>query len=362
MELGSQKLAEPLLEVSERSGFSVGASISNTSAQVLALNRATEAAQIASQAALAAAEAARDAAAAVAAATAAMRGGDNSPPDTPDEHDGEALRFAPPDKMVSFSMAPPEIETSRTNFEREGSFAGSECSENAISFFHPGAPRTPNTPRAGTSRPTRVASGDLEAGSISDPPPLAANASKSRRHRLVRRDFPFNQSSGKIFMARSGWGIKALREIATKDWFHVLIEAHLLILCLTTVILYTLIILVFTACYILVDGRGANCGLAPEGEQVSFQTAFAFSIETMTTIGYGIPHDSNAFFANCYELTLTVYAQAMVFILLNAALLGIIFARVGRASTRAAQIIFSDKATIRCVRGRFLFSFQVLCA
>ena len=79
----------------------------------------------------------------------------------------------------------------------------------------------------------------------------------------------------------------------------------------------------------------------------------------MTTIGYGIPYNQAAFFENCYSLTFTVYGQAMVFILLNAALLGIIFARVGRASTRAAQIIFSDKATIRCVRGRFLFSFQV---
>jgi hypothetical protein len=166
-------------------------------------------------------------------------------------------------------------------------------------------------------------------------------------------------------------------------------------------------------------------------------------VETMTTIGYGIPHDTGAFFGRCWSLTLTVYAQALVFILLNAAYrmcrssaprpapslspslsslspapspyspptlttsanvllfcsppalisyadvllcsplmftacpplmptsndllcspharlscpppttaVGIIYARVSEASSRSAQIIFSDKAAIRCVRGK----------
>ena len=141
----------------------------------------------------------------------------------------------------------------------------------------------------------------------------------------------------------------------------------------------------------------------------------------MTTIGYGIPHDTDAFFSGCITLTLTltltptptltphdtdafflgvhigdssrsavtvygqpltsialiatrrppnelgrcisltlaVYGQSLTFIMLNAALLGIIFARVGRANARAAQIIFSDKAVIRCVRGKFYLNLQV---
>lgn len=69
--------------------------------------------------------------------------------------------------------------------------------------------------------------------------------------------------------------------------------------------------------------------------------------------------DTGAFFSGCLSLTFAVYTQALIFVVLNAAFVGIIFAHVGRAMTRANQIIFSDKATIRCVNGRFTFNFQV---
>ena len=177
--------------------------------------------------------------------------------------------------------------------------------------------------------------------------------------RLVRRDYPFHQSGDKIHMHRSGWKLTELRQIAMLDWFHVLIEWSLGGLLALTVAMYTLLVLLFGLLYMAIDRRGEDCGLAPPGQDLSWQTAIAFSVETFSTIGYGVPFDSTAFFDNCMVLTVAVYSQALTFILLNATLLGIIFARVGRASTRAAQVLFSDKATIRCVRGRFYFSFQV---
>ena len=49
----------------------------------------------------------------------------------------------------------------------------------------------------------------------------------------------------------------------------------------------------------------------------------------------------------------------MLFILINASVVGLVFSRISVANRRASQILFSDKATIRCVRNRFYFMFQV---
>ena len=57
--------------------------------------------------------------------------------------------------------------------------------------------------------------------------------------------------------------------------------------------------------------------------------------------------------------TPVVYFEAVIFIILNASIVGVLFARVAAANRRASQIIFSDKAVIRCVRNRFYFMLQV---
>ena len=49
----------------------------------------------------------------------------------------------------------------------------------------------------------------------------------------------------------------------------------------------------------------------------------------------------------------------MTQLLMNACLLGVLFARISSAKQRASQIVFSDKACIRCVRNRFYLMFQV---
>ena len=56
---------------------------------------------------------------------------------------------------------------------------------------------------------------------------------------------------------------------------------------------------------------------------------------------------------------IAVYFEAMIFVILNASVVGVLFARISVANRRASQIIFSDKAAIRCVRNRFYFMFQV---
>ena len=45
---------------------------------------------------------------------------------------------------------------------------------------------------------------------------------------------------------------------------------------------------------------------------------------------------------------------------MNASIVGVLFARVAAANRRASQIIFSNKAVIRCVRSHFYLMFQVV--
>ena len=109
--------------------------------------------------------------------------------------------------------------------------------------------------------------------------------------RLVRRDEPFNQSSGRIYMRRTGSGVNTAR-----DFFNTAISTPTAVLFALIISLYTLVIIVFAVLYLAVDGPDKACGLAPQGESPSFYNVFAFSLETFTTIGYGVPYDTGNFF------------------------------------------------------------------
>ena len=47
-----------------------------------------------------------------------------------------------------------------------------------------------------------------------------------------------------------------------------------------------MVMLVFAGLYVALDGPHSECGIAPAGKWPTFYNAFAFSMETMTTIGY----------------------------------------------------------------------------
>ena len=256
MELGASRLAEPLLA---DDGRAVGpARRDGANAQLEALARATSAAQQASAAALEAAEAAKHAAATLAMAVAALnRDGTSTPPDTPNERDpgsaGASSRALEHLTLPNFPTLPHEESSARRHMPSSSSLH-SERSENRIGFFQP------DRAHGGAS------------GSASD------DTQRGGRNRLVRRDYPFKQSSGSFFMARSGFYNKELRQIALKDSFHVLVDTHLAFLFALVIILYTAIIILFAGFYMLVDNSSESCGLAAPGQPLSFQTAFAFSV------------------------------------------------------------------------------------
>ena len=79
---------------------------------------------------------------------------------------------------------------------------------------------------------------------------------------------------------------------------------------------------------------------------LSFCRKVAFSLETTTTVGYGLPNGTNGFFESCAGLQVAIYFQMLISMFLNAFLLSFVFARMSRCESRAAQVLFSDKAIV----------------
>mmetsp|Transcript_12166 Transcript_12166/g.35627 ORF Transcript_12166/g.35627 Transcript_12166/m.35627 type:complete len:431 (+) Transcript_12166:599-1891(+) len=126
-------------------------------------------------------------------------------------------------------------------------------------------------------------------------------------------------------------------------------------------------LLIFTGIYMAVDSSDPNmeCSLHPypeSGESIPFGTAFAFSLETATTVGYGLPVSSSAFFEPaCDGIRAVIYFQMVLSMMFQAFLFSFFYGRLGRCESRGVQVLFSNKATLRRRKGdgRWVFEFRV---
>lgn len=109
----------------------------------------------------------------------------------------------------------------------------------------------------------------------------------------------------------------------------------------------------------------ATCSLNPypeTGKHVQFGTAFAFSLETATTVGYGLPVTASMYFEpECDVIRTVIYFQMVMSMMYQAFLFAFFFARLGRAENRGNQVVFSNKAVLRRRKGdgRWVFEFRV---
>lgn len=193
-----------------------------------------------------------------------------------------------------------------------------------------------------------------------NPPSVAASASASAApplKRLVPRDLPFHQSSNSLRVRHQssrgrgragGTDGGELKFWYRDDWFHVLLRFRTIVIVLSFVAVWTSFLLLFAAVYVRIDGINpeVDCGLGHAPNPISYYAAFAFSLETTTTVGYGLPNGSNGFFESCPELQVAIYFQMLIGMFLNAFLLSFMFARLSRCEARAAQVLFSDKAIV----------------
>ena len=105
--------------------------------------------------------------------------------------------------------------------------------------------------------------------------------------RLIKRDYPYDQSSNRVRIVNKHQ--KHLVPLLIKDSFHVLLRVKWYVsLPLITVVWYAMI-WIFAFFYMWIDGSNFNlakdCGLGEPDNPIGFATAYAFSLETCTTVG-----------------------------------------------------------------------------
>lgn len=116
---------------------------------------------------------------------------------------------------------------------------------------------------------------------------IARHRSQVYLPRLITRDYAFHQSSNVVQVFNKNK--YAIRRLFLKDWFHVMLRfpgmATITILLLT----WWAMIWVFAYVFLYIDSNNFNlnkdCGLGDPGEPINLSTAYAFSLETCTTVG-----------------------------------------------------------------------------
>jgi len=112
--------------------------------------------------------------------------------------------------------------------------------------------------------------------------------------RLVPRSLPFHQSKNTVSIQNTyGKHLRrALWKLYQHDWFHVFLRLPTPLSIVVLLSIWTLELLIFALIYVAVDSHDTtvDCGLWPvTGQPITFYGAFAFALETSTTVGYTLP-------------------------------------------------------------------------
>eukprot|EP00929_Paragymnodinium_shiwhaense_P022571 TRINITY_DN14383_c0_g1_i1.p1 TRINITY_DN14383_c0_g1~~TRINITY_DN14383_c0_g1_i1.p1 ORF type:complete len:535 (-),score=65.36 TRINITY_DN14383_c0_g1_i1:51-1655(-) len=163
--------------------------------------------------------------------------------------------------------------------------------------------------------------------------------------RLLDRDAPYGQSYGRWNIARAN----RQSEYFVRDIFHLLIELSTCrvigVFWATYTITYCLFALVFWS-------AGTECEIGCD----TYVQALCLTVETMMTIGYGVP---DPYFRKCPWLSGVLLFQCLVAIIYNVCFVGLMFARVSRGTKRAATVLFSQKAILKTIGGDTFLMFRV---
>ena len=113
------------------------------------------------------------------------------------------------------------------------------------------------------------------------------NAPTTVLPRLVLRNRPFHQSSNKVHIQHNLNGSLRIYSLLKHNWFHFFLRWPTSRSMLLLMSAWTGAILLFAGVYVWYDNLDVNisCGLGKVGEPMQFGAAFAFSLETCTTVG-----------------------------------------------------------------------------
>eukprot|EP00934_Nitzschia_sp_Nitz4_P005412 Nitzschia sp. Nitz4//scaffold34_size148208//61958//63495//NITZ4_002977-RA/size148208-augustus-gene-0.72-mRNA-1//-1//CDS//3329548786//5402//frame0 len=177
------------------------------------------------------------------------------------------------------------------------------------------------------------------------------NKSKSRviLPRLIKRNLTFHQSKNN-FAVQNLHEKARLSPLLFRDWFHVLLRLPFHISIGSLLAVWTLMIMLWAQVYVWIDtvSKEADCGLGEPGFPIAYPTAFAFSLETCTTVGYGLPGSTNAFFeSNCPSVQASIFIQMLWSMMFNAFLFAFFYNWLSKCESRGSQVVFSNKIAIQ---------------
>mmetsp|Transcript_10672 Transcript_10672/g.25687 ORF Transcript_10672/g.25687 Transcript_10672/m.25687 type:complete len:509 (-) Transcript_10672:93-1619(-) len=173
--------------------------------------------------------------------------------------------------------------------------------------------------------------------------------------RLVDRDLPYDQSSSRVQVLNDN--MKPLFRLLVRDWFHVVLRIPWYYSFTTIIGVWYLAIWIFAWLFVYVDGsnhnRNMDCGLGEPGNPISLSAAYAFSLETCTTVGYGLPGSANGFFkSDCRGLQAAITVQMIFSMCANAFLVSFLFSLMSKSESRSIQIVFSKKLCVNVIDGK----------
>lgn len=181
--------------------------------------------------------------------------------------------------------------------------------------------------------------------------------------RLIQRNLPFEQSKNFVEIQNRERDRKitfdsAFKYVLSHNWFHLMLRWPTFLSISFLVLLWFVLIIIFAYIYVFVDKNAPNaqCGLGNPGETIGFSAAFAFSLETCTTVGFGLPNGSNDFFEpECRAVQIAITLQMISSMLFNAFLTAFLWCSLARCEQRGTQVLFSNKAIIEQKDGKWLF-------
>ena len=207
--------------------------------------------------------------------------------------------------------------------------------------------------------------------------PQPRPSSNTTTSRLLDRDAAFHQSRGR-------WRVRHTRAATTMtdtmtstnvlkqfwgNWFYTLAYQRTIVLMLILFSTYTAVVFFYAAIYLFVSQIGQKQNNSNDSSSESttgacfcdmdihdHMEALYFSLSTMTTIGYGV---SDYYFGGCWTPLLLIITQICTAITFDAVAIGLLFQRISRGQKRGKTVLFSDKAVVRRVRGRWYLQFRI---
>lgn len=221
----------------------------------------------------------------------------SSPTDSP--HPVEyPLNLTPPNhhgNLVNFPISPSKLLVPEllNDFERGQKISAVEMDEEQQDLMESEPPdENPHSTAQTESKPLFSLEHGFglrkRAGSIVSDSAESRSEQLDKIPRIVKRNMPFKQSKQTISVVNksliSSW---MLHRVLYSDWYHVFLRQPTLLSICFLLSGWTILVSLFALVYQKIDRDHSDigCGLGKPGEPISYHGAFAFSLETTTTVG-----------------------------------------------------------------------------